>query len=72
MPAGNQTRLPCQIHFDIKDHVAVDLFVEFRHIVAVNELECWHNILHFLLDRLSPKVGSRSLIDLQGFRHRLR
>ena len=72
MPAGNQTRLPRQIHFDIKDHVAVNLFVELGRFVAVNELECRHNILHFLLDRLSPKVGPRSFIDLKGLCHRLR
>ena len=70
--AHRQPKAPSSSNpFGIKDHVAVDLLVELRHIVAVNELERRNDVLHLLLNCLPPKVSPLLFIDLEAFCHRL-
>jgi hypothetical protein len=40
--AHRQQTLPfLSVHFNIKDHVAVDMFVELWHNIVVDEFERW-------------------------------
>jgi hypothetical protein len=54
-------------HFDIKYHMAFDIFVTYRDIV--HEFEGRHQVMHFLVNCVSPISSTSAAVDFQGLFH---
>ena len=62
----DKARLPLQRTLDIKYHVALDLSVGNRNLPVLTEFECYSDILHLLLNGISPEGGPRFIVNRQG------